>query len=202
MLRVVADGETSSELEVLQFLSTPEMRSHPGNHTLPMLQVLYFEKWKFKFAVFPMSGGYPCSPWFRHLDEVLDCIGQTLEGLTFLHENLIAHRDIAEENILINHMKCRTQPGSGSPPFRSLFPVRYLFIDFEYAVRFPKDSDPSTRLVSPIEGIERFGAPETKNDTDYCPFAADVFNLGFFYFLKFRVRRCGVARKLTNLMII
>ncbi|TDL23263.1 hypothetical protein BD410DRAFT_839154 [Rickenella mellea] len=170
MLRVVADSETSPELDILKFLSTAEMLPHPDNHTLPILRVLFFEQWKFKFVVFPLIGTDPCRPWFHHIDEALDCIGQTLEGLAFLHQHLIAHRDIHEENILINHKA--TRPMGNCPPFRSLFPVPY--------------SDPSTRLVSPIDGIQRFGAPEIKSGLLYCPFAADVFSLGYFYFACFR----------------
>ncbi|TDL26440.1 hypothetical protein BD410DRAFT_521319 [Rickenella mellea] len=184
MIRIVAACEPSSELELLQFLSTPEMLSHADNHTLPIIQVLSLEKRHFKFVVFPRIGTHPCHPWFHHIDEALDCIGQTLEGVAFMHRHLIAHRDIAEDNILINHKSSR--PRGKCPPFRSLYPVRYFFIDFEYAIRFPEDSDPSTRLVSRIKEISRFGAPETQSDTRYCPFAADVFNLGFFYFENFR----------------
>jgi hypothetical protein len=63
-------------------------------------------------------------------------------------------QDIAESNILIDHKA--TRPRGQCPEFRSLFPVRYYFIDFEYSIRFPQDSDPATRLVYPIEEISRF----------------------------------------------
>jgi hypothetical protein len=94
-------------------------------------------------------------------------------------------QDIAESNILINHKA--TRPRGQCPVFRSLFPVRYYFTDFEYSVRFAQDSDPATRLVWGIQEMKRFGAPETRGSDPYCPFAADVFSLGYFFFDNFRV---------------
>jgi len=182
MVRVVAHGETSNELDILRYLSSPEVNSLPGNHTIPVLGELSYEDWK--FAIFPLVGARPCEPWFHNVGEALDRITQTLEGLTFLHDHLIAHRDIGESNILINHTGSR--PRGMSPIFRSRFPVRYYFIDYEYSIRFASDSDPATRLVSRIEEIARFGAPEIQTASSYCPFTADVFSLGFFYFDNFR----------------
>ncbi|TDL21327.1 hypothetical protein BD410DRAFT_299896 [Rickenella mellea] len=132
VIRVVSAGETSPELDILQFLSTQEMLSHPDNHILPILRVLFFESWKFAFVVFPRIGDNPCRPWFDYTDEGLDCISQTLQvrtlifigtyclvsqGLAFLHQHLIAHRDIHEGNILIKHKT--SCPVGDRPPFRS-----------------------------------------------------------------------------------
>jgi len=91
-------------------------------------------------------------------------------------------QDIAESNILINHKA--TRPRGQCPEFRLLFPVRYYFTDFKYAIRFAQNSDPATRFVSHIEEMTRFGAPETWGTS---PFAADVFSLGYFFFDNFRV---------------
>jgi hypothetical protein len=77
MVRVVADGTTSRELEILRFLSSPEILSNPENHTIPVLSVLSFNKWQ--FVVFPLVGTDPCRPWFNSIAEAVDCIGQTLE---------------------------------------------------------------------------------------------------------------------------
>jgi hypothetical protein len=77
MVRVVADGTTSRELEILRFLSSAEVLSNPENHTIPVLGVLYFDKWQ--FVVFPLVGTDPCRPWFNRIAEAVDCIGQTLE---------------------------------------------------------------------------------------------------------------------------
>ena len=41
--------------------------------------------------------------------------------------------------------------------------------------------------MSRVEEMTRFGAPETQATRPYCPFAADVFSLGYFFFDNFRV---------------
>jgi hypothetical protein len=74
--------------------------------------------------------------------------------------------------------------------------VRYYFTDFEYSIRFAQDSDPTTRLVCGVEEMKRFGAPETRGGSPYCPFAADVFSLGYFFFDNFRVSDCRETVKI------
>jgi hypothetical protein len=62
--------------------------------------------------------------------------------------------------------------------------------DFELAVQFDSTSDPSTRLVRGIP-ISTYGiddgqeylkqiAPEALEDEPYCPFKADVFQVGWY----------------------
>ena len=70
-------------------------------------------------------------------------------------------------------------------PFRSYFPVRYYINDFELAATFDPDSEPSSRVVTglPTTGIRageygREPAPEMLTGSPYCPFRADVWQLG------------------------
>lgn len=72
-------------------------------------------------------------------------------------------------------------------PFRSHFPVRYYLNDFELGFSFDENSDPSSRLITglPLTVSGRAGpygrptAPEMlKPDVPYCPFRADVWQLG------------------------
>jgi hypothetical protein len=78
-------------------------------------------------------------------------------------------------------------------PFRSLFPVRYYLNDFEFAVTFEPDSEPSSRTVTglPITGIRTGGeygrkpAPEMLSGAPYCPFRADIWQLGTMFKLTF-----------------
>jgi hypothetical protein len=79
-------------------------------------------------------------------------------------------------------------------PFRSLFPVRYYLNDFEFAVTFEPDSEPSSRTVTglPITGIRtgeygRKPAPEMLSGAPYCPFRADIWQLGTMFKLTFGV---------------
>ena len=69
-------------------------------------------------------------------------------------------------------------------PFRSLFPVRYHINDFEFAVTFESHSEPSSQTVTglPITEVRageygRKPAPEMLSGA-YCPFRADIWQLG------------------------
>ena len=91
-------------------------------------------------------------------------------------------------------LECRVA-GNLIGPFRSLFPVRYYINDFEFAVTFDPDSEPSSRTVTglPITGIRsgeyaRKPAPEMLSGDPYCPFRADIFQLGTMFNSCFGVR--------------
>jgi hypothetical protein len=73
-------------------------------------------------------------------------------------------------------------------PFRSLFPIRYYINDFEFAVVFDPESKPESRLVTglPLAGLctGKYGrdpAPEMLSEAPYCPFRADVWQLGHIF---------------------
>jgi len=137
-------------------------------------------------------------PWFYRFSEVLDAVEQVLEGIDFCHERLVAHLDLDTDNILINWAGTRRQSPESSAeggklgPFRSLFPVRYYINDFEFAVSFEPHSEPSSRTVTglPITGIRtgeygRKPAPEMLSGAPYCPFRADIWQLGTMFNLTF-----------------
>lgn len=99
-------------------------------------------------------------------------------------------QDLDTDNILINpadgvRQDVIARQTKHASPFREDFPVRYYINDFELAVCFDEDSHPSTRLVKclPITGkiedeYSRDAAPEMLLDAPYCPFRADVWQLG------------------------
>jgi hypothetical protein len=73
-------------------------------------------------------------------------------------------------------------------PFRSYFPIRYFINDFELAVTFDLDSDPSSRVVTglPTIGVRpgQYGrdvAPEMLLESPYGPFHADIWQLGIMF---------------------
>jgi hypothetical protein len=70
-------------------------------------------------------------------------------------------------------------------PFRSYFPIRYFINDFELSITFDLDSDPLSRVVTglPTVGLcpGQYGrdvAPEMVLESPYCPFRADIRQLG------------------------
>ncbi|KAF8526983.1 kinase-like domain-containing protein [Hysterangium stoloniferum] len=193
LIRLVAKGEDGmSHLEALRRLAVGNVGSRGDNHTLPVLRLISLAD--MTFAVFPLMGDRFTCPWYHQLRETIDTAIQLLEGLAFAHTRLVAHRDIDDDNILINFCNgARAEVALGGP-FRSQFPIRYYFSDFELAVCFDEDSSPSERVVSgiPISPrlIEQYGrtpAPEMLSGQPYCPFKCDVWQLGWLFCQTFNV---------------
>ena len=65
------------------------------------------------------------------------------QGLAFLHEHRIAHRDIFESNTVLN-LIAGHESGFG---LREPGAVRYAFIDWDSALVLPEEADTSTVLV-------------------------------------------------------
>ncbi|KIY48981.1 hypothetical protein FISHEDRAFT_73094 [Fistulina hepatica ATCC 64428] len=74
-------------------------------------------------------------------------------------------------------------PSPGTRQIRSLFPVRYAFIDFGCARMFPADehAPANERLVTDMFIGRPSKAPELELQQPYDPFAADVFQTGTFF---------------------
>ncbi|KAJ3911273.1 kinase-like domain-containing protein [Lentinula edodes] len=162
-----------TELEILRRVATNEAALIDQNHTLPLLWTITYER--FIFGVFPLVGLDFTFPWFATMDQTFEAIHQILEGVVFLHDNLIAHRDLFIGNILPSRRVSRC-----SDP--DLSSTRYYFIDFENAVHFSKDSDPATRtVVGPPVPWAKYGRPsppEMQQKFPYCPFRADIWQVG------------------------
>lgn len=66
-----------------------------------------------------------------HLNRIAHRVG-SLFAAYLLYSQSEDFQDICEENIVVN-----VSGNRGSSGWRSIFPIRYWYIDFEYAVRFP-----------------------------------------------------------------
>ncbi|KAF8523030.1 kinase-like domain-containing protein [Gautieria morchelliformis] len=191
LIRLVAKGDDGlNHLAALRRLGTGAVAFRGDNHIVPMLREIVLDD--MTFVVFPLLHDGFDSPWYYNYGEVLDAVYQVTEGLAFCHERLVAHLDIDVDNILVNfkggaRQHGVTQPGGvlGPPtPFRADFPVRYYLNDFELAVCYEHDSDPSTRVVSGLPTKDLHGkygravVPEMLSELPYCPFRADVWQLG------------------------
>ncbi|ETW78624.1 hypothetical protein HETIRDRAFT_419877 [Heterobasidion irregulare TC 32-1] len=185
VIKVVSKGdEGRRELEILQLLNSEPLRSDPANATVPVLEFLEFHDWH--FVVMPFCDQCDELP-FLNVSEGFDFADQILAGLTFLHENRIAHLDISCDNILINHhgtvpqTKTWTTPSEPiykiwpPPEWRSTFPARYLFMDFGYSQYFEKDMSLDKCRAEPFPQGRKHRAPEMRRATNYNPFAADVY---------------------------
>ncbi|KAJ3883942.1 kinase-like domain-containing protein [Lentinula edodes] len=164
---------SSTEIEILRQVAVDETSFVDQNHTLPLLRTITFDH--LTFGVFPLVGLDFTYPWFASMDDTFDAISQILEGVAFLHDNLIAHRDLFIGNILPSHRASRNR----NPNFSF---TRYYFIDFEHAIHFSKDTDPADRtVIGPPVPFARYGRPippEMRQESPHCPFKADIWQVG------------------------
>jgi len=133
-------------------------------------------------------------PPFVFVDEVLDFIQQTLEGLIFLHRIGIAHRDCSDNNLMLDasslypegfhpevqHMKRNGVDLLSERVNRTdvLSTIRYYFIDLGISSRFTDPLQP--RLVTGRQCQDK-EVPELSDTVPYNPFLVDVFILGNVY---------------------
>ncbi|KAL5536291.1 hypothetical protein ACEPAF_112 [Sanghuangporus sanghuang] len=89
------------ELPILKYLASEEMLRDPRNHAVPLLDVFSEDDDAYIFIVMPLLINFSILP-FTSVDEVVDFMRQMLEGLSFLHDNNVAHRDCSTLNIMMD----------------------------------------------------------------------------------------------------
>ncbi|KAJ3004551.1 hypothetical protein NUW54_g4764 [Trametes sanguinea] len=177
----------SEELRILTYFSSDELRRDPRNHCVPLLDV--FEDSvdaDMSIIVMPFLR-YINNPSFELVDDVLEMLDQVLEGLVFMHDHGVAHRDCAFKNIMMDasslfpkgfHPIAQKMLADGVTPAtvlsRASAPVHYYFIDFGISTWF---TDDSPKLVVGTDGLDR-EPPELSKTVPYDPFKLDVFLIG------------------------
>ncbi|TDL15597.1 hypothetical protein BD410DRAFT_902496 [Rickenella mellea] len=192
MLKKVATDST--ELAIAQFLTKPERMLDPRNHCVPILDHFADDDDPFvHFIAMPVLRKFN-NPPFYNVDEVLNFIEQTLEGISFMHENGVAHRDCYYLNIMLD---ANSMYPDGFHPMFQVAPrgfkgdstaryiqrsdarsVKYYFIDFGLSSSFPNNHEP--RLVTGMDCLLN-DVPELSNEIPYDPFPVDIFLLGHLY---------------------
>ncbi|TFY54587.1 hypothetical protein EVG20_g9649 [Dentipellis fragilis] len=180
----------AQEVEIAKALTSAELLENPKNHCVPILDTFPdpFEPHSI-LMIMPLLCPFDDPP-LRSVFELLDFIKQTLEGLSFIHSQGVAHRDCASANIMMDatplypaghHPVRRTFSVDGTYPLSPLSridnPVRYYFIDFGISTRFAPGQSP---LVTGARGRDK-ELPELSRDIPYDAFKADVFILGNLY---------------------
>ncbi|KAK7676328.1 hypothetical protein QCA50_020711 [Cerrena zonata] len=172
----------SPELHIIKVLASDPMRSDPLNLSVPVLEILEYDE-EYSFVVMPRWGdtdpiiktGFDC------LETAFKFVEDVLKALTFLHNNLIAHRDLKLGNILLNY-----QYGPeihDLRPFLSTKRARFVLCDFGLSVMFSPDI-PLSQRICPAEESERGSAQYHPIDDvgydqiAYDPFSYDVASLG------------------------
>ncbi|KAI0700981.1 kinase-like domain-containing protein [Cerioporus squamosus] len=181
----------TAEIHIAQFLSSIQ---DSRNHCVPVLDV-FDDPFDPEFAFLVMPFLRQCNdPPFTSVGEVIDFMDQTIEGLAFLHQNLVAHRDIAVPNIM---MDARPLYPEGYHPVRQNYtadalyrtsplsrtdrPVRYYIIDFGLSVQFPKGASPY--VVGDVGRDTE--VPELSETVPYDAFKVDVMSLGNLFYKEF-----------------
>ncbi|KAK7052142.1 hypothetical protein R3P38DRAFT_1637170 [Favolaschia claudopus] len=99
-LKAVSSKVHPHEVEIAQLFSSPPHIGHPRNHCIPILDVLSDpEDPDGKIIVMPMLVRFR-EPGFETVGEVIACWRQIFEGIHYMHENFVAHRDCGSNNIM------------------------------------------------------------------------------------------------------
>lgn len=146
---------------------------------------------KHVMVIFPILRAYD-SPQFDTVGEALDFIREMLEGLAFLHEHRVVHRDIRSDNYMMDvtgmyserfHFGMPNRTYDLSKPI-SLFQERhrtvhwpkYCIIDFEHSKRYPLDDMPPLEL--PVFASDNTAPELYLEDVPSNPFPIDVYRFG------------------------
>ncbi|KAJ7174544.1 kinase-like domain-containing protein [Mycena filopes] len=187
MLKFTSNSIFPEEVRIAQLFSSPPHAGEPRNHCVPILEVLNDPEDDDKhILVMPRLLRFHKPP-FDTVGEVVDCFRQVFEGINYMHENFVAHRDCGINNIMQDPTKL--YPGGvhpvkpwWDPDFKNFSrPItrtqcwpRYYLIDFGHSPQY----DAKNGL--PFEEVLRGGdksPPEHRQDA--CnPFPTDIYFLG------------------------
>ncbi|KAF8884760.1 kinase-like domain-containing protein [Gymnopilus junonius] len=180
VLRILtAGGQGVTVLRLLRRLSQPPESLFANNHILPLIDEIIFDD--IVIGVFPrllLDLDYALLPFNGNsVEDSLHMILEALEGITYLHDNRIAHRDLFLDNFVVEWL-----PESMDERSTVTRPRVYI-IDFESAIEFPEDSLAHERLCSgvpvpPREIYRRQIPAELESDEPYNPFQLDIWQFG------------------------
>ncbi|EKM54751.1 uncharacterized protein PHACADRAFT_96349 [Phanerochaete carnosa HHB-10118-sp] len=189
MLKRVFVQENPREVEITTKFSSEPLVSNPRNHCVPIIEILTVPDAEDIFLlVMPLLRAFN-SPRFNTLGEVIECFGQIFEGLQFMHQNHVAHRDCMDLNIMMdpaglfpdlfhpqNPRYTRDFKSKPKHYSRTFKPTKYYLIDFGLSRSYdPADGPPRDY---PILGGDKT-VPEFKGqDRAYNPFPTDIYYIG------------------------
>ncbi|GBE81370.1 hypothetical protein SCP_0310970 [Sparassis crispa] len=145
VLKVVS--KTRKELTIIQYLNSPALLPDARNHTIPLLESLNVNADK---CILIMPRFLPLSrlsAWTTP-HECIRILIQVVEGVSFLHEQNIAHLDIKDTNFVVD-----------------IDTGRVYIIDYGLARRIQGPEDE----VEGFRGTEDWVAPEVNDNLPYSP---------------------------------
>ncbi|KAI1794199.1 hypothetical protein LXA43DRAFT_164645 [Ganoderma leucocontextum] len=159
-----------------------DMRTFPG--VLPPIAIIDTPH-KYSIVTMPLWGTPLYITDMQDVRQVLTFIRCLLEGLSFLHANRIAHRDICESNMVVNCYR----PDRDVQQFRNNlcehrggFDVVYAFMDYDQSIQLPPDvsvKDCRRPSDEACMGSDLYKPEDVcLGEPQYNPFAFDVAMLG------------------------
>ncbi|KAJ7151783.1 kinase-like domain-containing protein [Mycena crocata] len=188
MLKQIRSSKHPNEIEICSMFNTEPLVSDPQNHCVPLYEVLQVpDANDMKLMVMPFLTDWD-TPRFHTIVELLDFVGQVIEGLQFIHKQNVAHRDCKLDNILmdssplypepihpVNTLMKRDWSGWAKHLSRTQRPVKYYIIDFGLSQIYPPDQP--RPLDPPGYGGDQT-VPEFQAGALCDSFAVDVYCLG------------------------
>ncbi|KAG9217560.1 hypothetical protein CCMSSC00406_0008487 [Pleurotus cornucopiae] len=176
------------ETEIGQYFSTPPISKDPRNHCVPIYDALQVpdddDLW---LLVMPRLRAHD-DPRFDTVGEGVEFFRQIFEGLQFMHQHHIAHRDATYMNIMMDarllypegyhpFLPWRNPHMSGSAKHltRTQRPVTYFLVDFGLSRKYTPEERPPLEPI--IAGGDR-SVPEFATADACDPFPVDVYTLG------------------------
>ncbi|KAL6306698.1 hypothetical protein BKA93DRAFT_728769 [Sparassis latifolia] len=185
-IKRVKTGDNESQLATM--LSSESLRKDPRNKCVPILDLFQdSDDPSISYMVMPFLRLVD-DPLFTIVEDVVDFVDQILEGLVFLHEVGVAHRDCSYKNVMMDAsamyphghhpVKDMCLPDGETEAIflsRSSVPIKYYYVDFGISVHILPDVFP--KLAVGQLGRDR-EPPELSADAPYDPFKLDVFLIG------------------------
>ncbi|TFY55072.1 hypothetical protein EVG20_g9454 [Dentipellis fragilis] len=194
MLDLVRGRATMEEITINQYLSSEPLASDPHNRCAQALEVFKLPDEEQVYMMVMKSLRPFDNPVFATFGEAVAFFTQLFEGLQFLHEHKVAHRDCCGSNIMMDATPMYPKPwhpvkldmrrdwkGKAKHFTRTERPVKYYYVDYGLSQHFKPGSTSSwPPLVLPVHGVDKT-VPENqedKYDTPCNPFATDIYYLG------------------------
>ncbi|KAJ7269600.1 hypothetical protein C8J57DRAFT_1180644 [Mycena rebaudengoi] len=189
MLKWVSKKTHPFEVEIGKLFSAPPLSRSARNHCVPLLDVLQDPQDADKqIIVMPRLIRFD-EPTFDTVGEVIDCFRQIFQGIQFMHQNFVAHRDCGLLNIMqdpeqlypsgfhpVNYCMNTNHDGLAHSLKRTACWPRYYIIDFGLSRRYSPAKGPPAEPTPTLTNGDK--APPEYAAAESNPFPTDIYYLG------------------------